>query len=187
VYGLEELVVKVDRTALPDVPRLRSPMITSSHDNGPTGLYARTLAKITGQATRTNRPVLADERTLRELIAVLAAGDATVPATAHRAAARSYIQKRLTDQSLVAPNKSRRRSGSVSGNCSGSSRPTHFCSAPHPVRPPAPRLLDAVQQRGRPRSRGRGQRRCTVRFYVGNVLLPHLPPALRPPSQRHPR
>ena len=41
----EELVVKVERTALPEVPRLGRPIITSSHDNDPDGLYTRTLAK----------------------------------------------------------------------------------------------------------------------------------------------
>ena len=100
--GLEELVVKVDRTALLEVPQLCRPIITSSHDNGPSGLYARTLAKITGRATRTNRPVLADERTVLDLIAALAAGGAIFPATAHRAAARSYIEEHLTDPRLGA-------------------------------------------------------------------------------------
>jgi AraC-like DNA-binding protein len=100
--GLEELVVKVDRAALPEVPPLSRPVITSARDIGHNGLYARTLAKITDRATRTNRPVPADERTVRELIAVLAAGGATAPATAHRAAARSYIEEHLTDPRLGA-------------------------------------------------------------------------------------
>lgn len=100
--GLEELAVKVDRTALPEVPQLGSPIITSSHNTGPGGLYARTLAKISGRTTRTNRPVPADERTVRELIAVLATGNATAPAAAHRALARSYIVEHLTDPRLGA-------------------------------------------------------------------------------------
>jgi AraC-like DNA-binding protein len=100
--GLEELVVKVDRTALPEVPQLGSPIIASSHANVPNGLYARTLIKVAGRATRTNRPVLADERTVLDLIAVLADGGASAPATAHRAAARSYIEEHLTDPSLGA-------------------------------------------------------------------------------------
>jgi AraC-like DNA-binding protein len=99
--GLEELVVKVDRKALPASPQLSRPIITSSHDNGPSGLYARTLAKITGLAARTNRPVPADERSVLDLIAVLADGG-VAPATAHRAAARLYIEEHLTDPSLGA-------------------------------------------------------------------------------------
>ena len=100
--GLEELVVRVDRTALPEMPQLTRPIITSSHDSGPNGLYGRTLARITSLATRTHRPVLADERTVRELIAVLAAAGGAAPATAHRAAARSYIEEHLIDPSLGA-------------------------------------------------------------------------------------
>ena len=100
--GLEELVVKVDRTALPEVPQLSRPIITSSHDNGPNDLYARTLARITGRATRTSRPLAADERTVLDLVAALAAGRAAAPATAHRAAARSYIEEHLTEPSLGA-------------------------------------------------------------------------------------
>jgi hypothetical protein len=76
---------------LPEVPQLGSPIITSSHANAPNGLYARTLIKVVGRATRINRPVLADERTVLDLIAVLADGDAAAPARVHRAAARSYI------------------------------------------------------------------------------------------------
>jgi AraC-like DNA-binding protein len=98
--GLDELVVKVDRTALPEVPQLTRPIVTSARADGPNGLYTRTLAKITGRATRASRPVFADERTVRELIALLAVGDAAAPAPAHRAAARLYIEEHLTDPSL---------------------------------------------------------------------------------------
>jgi hypothetical protein len=38
--GLEELVVKADRTALLEVPQLGRPIITSSPDNGSNGLYS---------------------------------------------------------------------------------------------------------------------------------------------------
>jgi len=100
--GLDELVVKVDHAALPGAPQLSRPVIASSHDNGPNGLYARTLARITGRATRTNRPLLADDDTVRDLVVVLAGGHGTAPATAHRAAARSYIEEHLTDPGLGA-------------------------------------------------------------------------------------
>jgi AraC-like DNA-binding protein len=100
--GLEELVVKVDRAALPEVPQLSMPVIASFRDSGTNDHYARALARITGRATRTNRPLPADERTVLDLIAVLAAGGAVAPSTAHRAAARSYIEEHLTDSSLGA-------------------------------------------------------------------------------------
>ena len=101
-FGLEELVVKVDRTALPEVSQLSRPIITSFHDNGPNGLYARTLARLTGRSTRTSRPLPADERTVLDLVAALAAGGMAAPATAHRAAARSYIEEHLTEPRLGA-------------------------------------------------------------------------------------
>ena len=100
--GLEELVIKVDRMELPKVPQLNRPVIASFRDSGTNDQHARALARITGRATRTDRPLPADERTLLDLIAVLAAGDGAAPATAHRAAARSYIEEHLTDPRLSA-------------------------------------------------------------------------------------
>jgi AraC-like DNA-binding protein len=99
--GLEELVVKVDRAALPEVPRLSGPVITRL-SGGTTDQYARALARITGRATRTRQPLPADEHTLLDLVAALAARGAAAPATAHRAAARSYIEEHLTDPGLGA-------------------------------------------------------------------------------------
>ena len=100
--GLEELVVRVDRAALPEVPPLNTPVIASFRNRGPIDQYARTLARSTGQATRTSGPLPADENTVLDLITVLAAGRAAAPATAHRAAARSYIEENLTDPGLGA-------------------------------------------------------------------------------------
>lgn len=100
--GLEELVVKVDRAALPEVPQLSRPVIASFRGSDTSDQYARTLARITGLATRTNGSLLADERTAVDLITMLATGGAAAPATAHRAAARSYIEEHLTDPSLGA-------------------------------------------------------------------------------------
>ena len=54
--GLEELVVKVDREALPEVPRSARPVIASFRDNGgQVDQYARALATITGRAARTEQ------------------------------------------------------------------------------------------------------------------------------------
>lgn len=100
--GLDELVVKVDRAALSEVPQLTGPVITSFRSDGPDAQFARTLTGIADRATRTNRPLPADESTVRDLIAVLATGRSATPATAHRAAARSYIEEHLTDPSLGA-------------------------------------------------------------------------------------
>lgn len=100
--GLEELVVKVDRAALPEVPQLSRPVIASFCGGGINNQYAKALASIAGRATRANRSLPADQGTVRDLIAALAAGRAAAPATAHRAAARSYIEDNLTDPCLGA-------------------------------------------------------------------------------------
>ena len=99
--GLEELVVKVDRAALPEVPQLSGPVIASLRA-GTNDQYARALARITARATRTSRPLPADERTVLDLVAALAAGGPAAPATAHRTAARSYIEEHLTEPGLGA-------------------------------------------------------------------------------------
>ena len=101
-HGLEELVVKVDRAAVPEVPQLNRPVIASFRGSDAGDRYARTLARLTGRATRTNRPLPADEHTVLDLITVLATGGAAAPATAHRAAARSYIEEHVTDPNLGA-------------------------------------------------------------------------------------
>jgi AraC-like DNA-binding protein len=89
-----------------DVPRLREPVVATlgsarGTDRG-AGQYARTLARMTSGATRASLPLPADEGTVLDLVAVLAAGRAAAPATAHRAAARSYIEEHLIDPKLGA-------------------------------------------------------------------------------------
>ena len=101
-YGLEELVVKAEHSALPEVPPLSRPVVASFRDNGSRHQYARALAAITGRATRAEQHWPADESTILDLIAVLAGGPATAPAVAHRAAARSYIEEHLTNPDLSA-------------------------------------------------------------------------------------
>ncbi|HEX4089376.1 MAG TPA: helix-turn-helix transcriptional regulator [Trebonia sp.] len=64
--------------------------------------YARALARIAARATRAERPLRPDEPTVLDLVAAIAAGPRTAPATAHRAAARSYIEECLTDPNLGA-------------------------------------------------------------------------------------
>jgi AraC-like DNA-binding protein len=64
--------------------------------------YARALARIADRATRADRPLRPDERTVLDLVAAIVGGPRGAPATAHRAAARSYIEERLTDPGLGA-------------------------------------------------------------------------------------
>jgi AraC-like DNA-binding protein len=64
--------------------------------------YARALARIADRATRTERPLRPDERTVLDLVAAIVGGPRAAHAAAHRAAARSYIEERLTDPGLCA-------------------------------------------------------------------------------------
>jgi AraC-like DNA-binding protein len=128
--GLEELVVTVPRAELAaraEVSALARPVIAtfgpppagvwaglgvagkhaaSSGVPDPhaarCGLYARALARIAGRATRSSRPLPPDERTVLDLVAAIASGPGGARAAAHRAAARSYIEERLTDPGLTA-------------------------------------------------------------------------------------
>jgi AraC-like DNA-binding protein len=64
--------------------------------------YARALARIAGRATRAERPLRPDERTVLDLVAAIVGGPRAAHAAANRAAARSYIEERLTDPGLCA-------------------------------------------------------------------------------------
>ena len=113
--GLEELVVTVPCAALRSragVSPASKPVITSFRAKGATGAfsraaladtrhYARVLALLTGRATG-SAATPPDEGTVVDLVAVLTAGGGTAPATAHRAAARCYIEEHLTDPALGA-------------------------------------------------------------------------------------
>jgi AraC-like DNA-binding protein len=114
--GLEELVVTVPCTALrarADISRLSKPAMTSFAADGGTGAsspgplasawpYARALARLTGRATGPASAPPPDEGTVLDLVAVLTAGRDTALVTAHRAAARCYIEEHLTSQGLGA-------------------------------------------------------------------------------------
>jgi len=101
-HGLEELVVKAEHSALPELSPLTGPVVASFRDSTGGRQYARALATITGAATRGGQARPADDRTVLDLITVLAGGGATSLATAHRAAARSYIGEHLTNPDLGA-------------------------------------------------------------------------------------
>ena len=114
--GLEELVVTVPCTALrgrADISRLSKPAMTSFAADGGTGAsspgplasawpYARALARLTGRATGPASAPPPDEGTVLDLVAVLTAGRDAALGTAHRAAARCYIEEHLTSQGLGA-------------------------------------------------------------------------------------
>jgi AraC-like DNA-binding protein len=98
--GLEELVVKLPRQAIGARAghlTLQSPLTYSGDDP-----YVRALAQIVGRATQTGRAVAADESTVLDIVAVLAAGREVACAVAHRAAARAFIEEHLTDPGLGA-------------------------------------------------------------------------------------
>jgi AraC-like DNA-binding protein len=106
--GLEELVVTVPWAAL-DVSRASRPVTASFTAGQPLSTaarYARALARLTGHATGNStgsgRALPPDERTVLDLAAVLVAGRDAATATAHRAAARLYIEEHLTDPGLSA-------------------------------------------------------------------------------------
>jgi AraC-like DNA-binding protein len=94
--GLEELVVKVPRTAFG--AGLSHPVVAASGGSR----YASALAKLAARATRAEHPVRPDERTLLELVTVLAAGPHAAPQAAHHAAACAFIEDQLTDPGLGA-------------------------------------------------------------------------------------
>jgi AraC-like DNA-binding protein len=117
--GLEELVITVPCSALPGYldASLAKPKISSfsasgsaSRQHGPAASaaaseisqYARALARLAGRATRAAQPLPPDEAAVLDLAAVLTCGRAAAPATAHRAAARSYIAEYLTNPGLGA-------------------------------------------------------------------------------------
>jgi AraC-like DNA-binding protein len=80
----------------------RSAGLEWSAGSGRPDPYARALARIADRATRTERPLRPDERTVLDLVAAIVGGPRAAPAAAHRAAARSYIEERLTDPGLCA-------------------------------------------------------------------------------------
>ena len=96
VRGLEELVVKLPRQVI-GAQTLPSPLTYGEEDP-----YVRALARIVGRATHTGRAVAADESTVLDIVAVLAAGRNVACAVAHRAAARAFIEEHLTDPGLGA-------------------------------------------------------------------------------------
>jgi AraC-like DNA-binding protein len=101
--GLEELAIKVPRaafTAETGLISLRSPVVAAfTRGDDP---YARALARLVDRAARTERAVAADEGTVLDLVATLAAGPNACRTAALRAAARCFIEEHLADPGLGA-------------------------------------------------------------------------------------
>jgi len=101
--GLEELAIKVPRAALlagTGRTSLRSPVVAAfARGNDP---YAKVLARLVDRAARAERPVAADEGTVLDLVATLAAGRNADRTVALRAAARCFIEDHLADPGLGA-------------------------------------------------------------------------------------
>jgi AraC-like DNA-binding protein len=102
-HGLEELAVKVRRdafTELTGMTTVEAPLFLDAA-GAQANPHARALVRLVGRAVgRTAVP--ADERTILELVSVLATGGRVGLPVAHRAAARAFIDDRLTDPSLSA-------------------------------------------------------------------------------------
>jgi AraC-like DNA-binding protein len=98
-HGLDELVVKVPCDAL-DIRSLNP--IVASFGTQEGNQYADALAKLAARSTRAVQPVRADERTVLDLVAVLALGPQAERPVAYRAAARAFLEERLSDPGLGA-------------------------------------------------------------------------------------
>lgn len=103
-HGLEELAIKVPRTAfeaLTGTPSLAAPLLLDARGRG-YNAYARALVRVVGRAVAAAVPVPADEQAVLELVAVLATGGRATSPLAHSAAARAFIDDHLTDPGLSA-------------------------------------------------------------------------------------
>lgn len=101
--GLEELVIKLPRATFADlagVVSLDQPLVFDFAQGG--NSHAAALARLVGRATRSVDAVRPEERAILELISVLATGGRSDVSAAHRAAARSYIERTLSNVSLSA-------------------------------------------------------------------------------------
>ncbi|MBY4127424.1 helix-turn-helix domain-containing protein [Rhodococcus fascians] len=102
-HGLEELVVKLPRSLFSDVSGAAVPAEPTVFDFSPSGdVHAAALARQVGRATRRRDPTPPDERAILELVSVLTTGARANLNSAHRVAARSFIEQRLPDASLSA-------------------------------------------------------------------------------------
>ncbi|QGG42674.1 helix-turn-helix domain-containing protein [Aeromicrobium yanjiei] len=101
--GLEELVIKMPRSIFDEVAGARSLTDPMVFDFGKRGnAHAAALARHVNRATRPHNLVPPDEQTILELVSVLASGARDDLNTAHRAAAKAFIEGRIADPTLSA-------------------------------------------------------------------------------------
>jgi AraC-like DNA-binding protein len=101
-HGLDELALRVDRNALPDVdsPSPGQPLIVRRGENNP---YARAIARIVGGAIGGHAVQPPDEQTVMDLLAAIVTGGSVRPTVLHRALACAHIEERIRDPRLSAP------------------------------------------------------------------------------------
>jgi len=102
-HGVDELAVKVRRDAFAELTGMTTvdAPIFLDGAGAQANPYARALVRLVGRAVgRSALP--ADERTILELVSVLAMGGKIGLPVAHRAAAQAYIDDYLTDPTLCA-------------------------------------------------------------------------------------
>ena len=102
--GLEELVLKIPREVFADVTgigHVARPVVMKFGAGA--NSCAHTLAREVGAATRSGDPRPIDEDALLELVAALVGVDRDDQSAAHRAAAQTYIDQRLFNPDLSAP------------------------------------------------------------------------------------
>lgn len=99
----EELFLKIPREVFCDIAGfdgLEAPLVTAfTTDKNP---FGASLARLIAAATRADSPSLPDERALLDLAGALLGGQGHSPTEAYLAAARRYVDARLTDPSLSA-------------------------------------------------------------------------------------
>ena len=102
-HGLEELAVKVPRQAFAErtgLPSMPTPLVVEA---GPgQNPHRRALVQLVGRALRAVDPVPADEEAILDLVSVLATEGRVAPSTAHRSAAKAFIEDHLADPTLSA-------------------------------------------------------------------------------------
>lgn len=102
-HGVEELAVKVPRDALAEVTGMSSiemPLLIDGTGDKASP-YARALVRLVGRSVG-RAAIPADERTILELVSVVATGGRVGLPVAHRAAARAFIDDHLVDPAMSA-------------------------------------------------------------------------------------
>ena len=99
---LEELAVKVPRQVFEELSGATAPTEPLVLDFARGDVQARTLARLVGRAVRADAAVPVDESTVLDLLGGFVSGRAADLATAHLAAAKTYIEEWLADPGLSA-------------------------------------------------------------------------------------